>query len=132
MEKVKIKTCVNSGKMWKEKPIIEIVLEDGRKGSAFDTAFLGLPLNQEVEIDMKPGKEYNGVMQYYFNIPGQNHGAKKGGTFQKDWTLEKRRIALETSVSWCSAIVGSVSQLKTTDVINCANAFFEWLNQKSE
>lgn len=126
-EKVKIKSCINSGKMWKEKPIIEIVLEDGRKGSAFDTSFLGLPLNQEIEVDIKAGKEYNGVMQYYFNIPGQNQGNKKG-QFQKDCTLEKRRIALENSVNWCSSLSG----LKTTDVINCANAFFEWLNQKSE
>jgi len=122
MEKVKIKTCIDSGKKYQDKPIIEIELEDGRKGSAFDSLFLGLPKGQEIEIEIKPGKVYNNVQQYYFMIPGQ----KKEGKFSKDWTLEKRKISLECSITWCVSATG----LKTSDVISCASVFFEYLNRK--
>lgn len=124
MEKVKIKTCIDSGKKYQDKPIIEIVLEDGRKGSAFDSAFLGLPVGQEIEMDIKPAKDYNNEKRFYFNMPGQS---KSGGAkFQKDWTLEKRKISLENAVNWCT----SMSGLKTADVIACADAFYNYLNRK--
>jgi hypothetical protein len=123
MEKVKIKTCIDSGKKYQEKPIIEIVLEDGRKGSCFDTAFLGLPIGQEIEIDIKPAKDYNNEKRFYFNMPGQQ---KNGSKFpQKDWTFEKRKASLENSIEWCKG-----KDLKTKDVLECATVFFNYLNEK--
>ena len=122
MEKVKIKTCIDSGKKWNEKPIIEIELEDGRKGSAFDTLFLGLPIGQEIEVDMKR-KDYNNEERYIFNIPNQ----KSGGKFQKDWTLEKRKISLECAIT---AIKITDQQVKTENIIALAEKFYEYLNKK--
>jgi len=125
MEKVKIKTCIDTGKKTKkDTPIIEIELSDGRKGSAFDSLFLGLPLNQEIEIDIKPAPDYNNEKRFWFIMPGQQ---KSGGKFPaKDWTLEKRKISLECSITWCV----SKGNIETKDLISCADAFYNYLNRK--
>jgi non-canonical (house-cleaning) NTP pyrophosphatase len=124
-EKVKFTKIVNSGRKYKDKPIINIETSDGRTGSAFDEAFLGLKLNEEYEVDIKEGKEYEGEMQYYFNIP--NSGGNKKGFVQKDWTLEKRKISLECSIESIKLIGNNV----TSDaIIALADKFFNYLNQK--
>lgn len=125
MEKVKIKTCIDTGKKTKkDTPIIEITLEDGRKGSAFDSAFLGLPIGEEIEIDLKQAPDYNNEKRFWFNMPGQS---KSGGTkFQKDWTLEKRKISLECAITWCVSKTG----IETKGLIDCADAFYNYLNRK--
>ena len=125
MEKVKIKTCIDTGKKTKkDTPIIEIELEDGRKGSAFDSAFLGLPKGEEIEMDIKPGNVYQGVQQYWLNMPGQQ---KTGSKFpMKDYIFEKRKSSLEMSVAWCS----TKKDIETKDLILCADAFYNYLNRK--
>jgi hypothetical protein len=124
MEKVKIKTCIDKGTKTKDgNPVIEIELEDGRKGSAFDSLFLGLPLNQEVEFEIKPAKDYNNEKRFYFLLPGQN--TKKG--FQKDWSFEKRKISLECSIN---AIKSTGKEVQTKNILALADEFFEYLNKK--
>ncbi len=127
MEKVKIKTCIDTGKKTKDgNPVIEIELEDGRKGSAFDSLFLGLPINQDVEIEIKPTKDYNNEKRFYFLPPTQNAGSKKVFA-QKDWTLEKRKISLECSIS---AIKSTGKEVQTKNILALADEFFEYLNKK--
>jgi hypothetical protein len=124
MEKVKIKFSVDTGKKAKNgNPIINIELEDGRKGAAFDSSFLGLPLGQEVEIELKPAPDYEGEKRFWFSIPGQ----KKAGGFKKDWNLEKKRISLECAVS---AINKTDKQFSSDNIIELAKKFYSYLNEK--
>lgn len=122
-EKVKIKSCIDTGKKAKNgNPIINIELEDGRKGAAFDSSFLGLPQNQEIEMDIKSAPDYEGEKRYWFNTPGQKKKA-----FQKDWTLEKRRISLECSVN---AIKLTGKEVTSDNIIELSRKFYSYLNEK--
>ena len=124
MEKVKIIKCIKKDATTKDgKPIYEIELADGRKGAAFDSSFAGLPLNQDIDIDVVNAKDYNNEKRYIFNVPGQKSGGKYP---QKDWTFEKRRASLDLSIQWCKSKEG----LRTEDVINCASVFLNYLNPK--
>lgn len=116
-EKVKIETATNTGKKWNDKSIIEIKLVDGRTGSSFDEKIIEL-IGKETELDIKDGKEYNGVKQYYFNIPKE--GQQSGGFPKKDWSFEKRKTAL---------MAASASMEEAEGVIRRANIYLAFLNQ---
>lgn len=118
MEKIIIESAVNTGKKWQEKPIIEIKTRDGRVGSTFDERLLEF-IGKEVDLDIKEGKEYNGVKQYYFNLPKATNGSKFPA---KDYTFEKKRVALE-----CAVAGGMTSP---EDALKIADKYFNWLNTK--
>ena len=95
--------------------LYEVETESGKVGSAFDELAVG----SEVEVKEK---DYNGKPQYQFSKPKATKGFP-----QKDYTFEKKRVALECAVSF--------SQLKpdtkSTDVIKVAQYFFtEFLNKQ--
>lgn len=120
MEKVKIKSAVDSGKTTKKgQPVIKIELEDGRVGAGFDEKFKDLA-GKEVELDIKPASEYEGVKQHYFNFP------KEGGKFTpKDYTFDKRRVALECSVQMLLA-----GKIQSDKFVETRDNFFTYLNTK--
>lgn len=123
MEKVKIKSAIDSGKKTKkDQPIINIELEDGRCGAGFDEKFKDL-MGKEVELDIKEAGEYQGKKQHYFNFPKENTG---GGKFApKDYTFDKRRVAHETAVTMLvSGKIGNDKFNETRD------NFFTYLNTK--
>lgn len=125
-EKVKIKSCIDTGKKAKNgNPIINIELEDGRKGAAFDSLFLGLDLKSENEIEIKEAPDYEGQKRYYFHIPGKKSAS--GSKFSKDWTLEKRRISLECAIN---AINKTDKQFSSDNIIELSKKFFAYLNEK--
>lgn len=123
MEKVKVRTAVDSGRKTKEgKPVVNITLEDGRTGAGFDEKFLQMN-GQEVELDIKDAPDYNGEKRVWFNIPKEQ---KQAGKFPaKDWSFEKRKVALECAVS-----VHAGGVVLEDKVIDTANNFFTFLNQK--
>ena len=118
MEKVKIKSCVKSENA-KGTTYYKIEAEDGRVGMTYDD--LTSEIGNEIELDVKEGKLYNNILQYYFNKPKNSKGF-----FKKDYTFEKRKIALESAISYCSKNL----ELKTKDILECANKFYEFLNKK--
>jgi small nuclear ribonucleoprotein (snRNP)-like protein len=111
-EKVNIKSAV--GKPYNGKTIVTVELSDGRKGSSYDEAVLD-SIGKDIELDIKEGKEYQGVMQYYFNVP-----KVKGAFPKKDYTTDKRIGALNAA----SRLPG----LKSDEVILLANKYLTWLN----
>lgn len=116
METVTIKTAIDSGKKTKDgKPVVNIVLSDGRKGAGFDEKFLTLN-GQSVQVDIKEGKEWNGEKPLIFNLPSE----KKPGGFKP--FADKKTIALQ-----CAAQVfyGSGDAELT---IKCAEKFYSFLN----
>lgn len=119
MEKVKIKTVVDTGKVWKDKKIFAIELEDGRKGNTFEDASKWAG---EMELDIRDGKEYQGQKQLVFYLP-KTEGQKAGFT-KKDWSYEKRRASLEFALKIHDSVAVSV-----TDVISTAEKLFEYLNK---
>jgi len=121
MEKCIIKTCVK--KETQKGTYYTIELSDDRKGLSSDD--LTGKIGQETELEVKQGKEYQGVMQYYFNLPKADKPAN--GKFPaKDWTYEKRRYALENAVNFCR----DRKELTSANTIDLANKFFEFLNTK--
>lgn len=121
MEKVKIKSVIDSGKKWNDKPIIQIELEDGRKGSSFESE--ALSWKGEIELEIKEGKEYNGQKQFIFNSIKPNFNKFP----QKDWSFEKRKESLAKAIEF--AKVSDVKQ-KSSDILTVAKAFFNYLNEK--
>jgi hypothetical protein len=123
MEKVIIKTCVK--KETQKGVFYTIELSDGRKG--ISSTDLTSQMGMEAELDVKDGTPYNGVMQYYFNLPKAQGQSNGGGKFPaKDWSFEKRRSALENAVNHCN----KNTALTTAQVLECATKFFEFLNTK--
>jgi hypothetical protein len=120
-EKVTIKTIIDTGKKYQDKAIINIELQDGRKGSAFDSTFMSFKPDQEIEIDVAPAKDYNGEKRYYFNLPKSDN---KKGFPVKDYAFEKRKTALECAVN--------TSQGKHTasEILVVAETYFKFLNTK--
>lgn len=121
MEKVIIKTCVK--KETTNGAFYTIELSDGRKGISSEdlTAKLGM----EAELDIKEGKPYNGVMQYYFNLPKEQ---KQGGKFpQKDWTFNKRQSSLELAVA---SIKLTDQKVSTENILALSERYYEYLNKK--
>jgi hypothetical protein len=120
MEKVIIKTCVK--KETAKGVFYTIELSDGRKGISSED--LTSKIGMETELEVKDGKPYENVMQYYFNSPKtQNQGGKFPA---KDWSYEKRRSSLENAVNHCS----KKPELTTDQVLQVASKFYEYLNQK--
>lgn len=124
METVKVKTAIDSGKKYNDKPIVNIELEDGRKGAGFDAKFLEYN-GKEVELEIKEGKEYNGQKQYIFNLPKEKTAQAAGKFPAKDWTFEKRKAALE-----CAVNVHAGGMVDDNKVLATANNFLTFLNQK--
>jgi hypothetical protein len=124
MEKIKIRTAVDSGRKTKDgKPVIEITLEDGRSGSGFDEKLLSLN-GQEVELEVKEAPDYNGQKRHWINLP-KPANQQQGKFPAKDWSFEKRKVALECAVS-----VHAGGVVLEDKVIATANNFFTFLNHK--
>jgi hypothetical protein len=122
MEKCYIKTCIK--KETQKGVFYTVELIDGRKGISSDD--LTTKLGMEVELDVKEGKPYDGVMQYYFNLPkSQAAGASKFP--QKDWSYEKRRASLENAIS---AIKLTGKEVTSVNIIALSNEFYNYLNTK--
>jgi len=121
LEKVKIASAIE--KEYNNKKYLTITLADGRTGSSSDVE-LKDKLNIEIELDVKPAKEYNGVQQYYFNIPKETHG---GGKFPaKNYAFEKRRVALECATE---LIKGTDNLSRDDDTLKFAESFYQFLNK---
>lgn len=108
-------------KEWQGKTFINIIANDSEgvlyNGSSTEKSLLE-KIGQEVELDVKDsGKTFNNQKQWYFNFPKEQ---KAGGFPKKDYTFEKRRVALE-----CASRTGKDFQ----SVIKLANDYFAWLNQ---
>jgi len=126
MEKVKIKSAVSTGKKWQDKDIVNVTLEDGRSGSCMDTRILG-DIGKELEMEVKPGKEYKGVAQYYFNYPKAASGNGKGGGFAgKNWAKENRVVALQCATN---SIIRLKEAASSDDIIKLAEKYETWLNR---
>lgn len=123
-EKVIVKSA--KPKVWKDKTFYEMELEDGRVGSSSDAKIMEY-VGKEVEVEIKPGKEYKGVPHYYFNLPGQANGNGKKSFAPKDYTADKRMNALTNAVNSVKQIEGKIT---TGAVIALADKYFEWLNTK--
>ena len=119
MEKVKVKSStikkqgVKDNKAW---TIYEVTLEDGRKGDSFNEMKEG----QEYEIEVKANSnpQYNPS----FIIPKEQ---KKGGFAPRDYTFDKRRVALECAVSMANNKLIALDKLTET-----RDKFFAYLNEK--
>ena len=122
MEKVKVKSVkvkkegVKNGKAWK---IYEVQLEDGRTGDSFNEFKEG----EEVEIEIKP----NANAQYAPNFKrvDASGGTKKGFGAPKDYTFEKKRVALE-----CAVALINGGHIKIDQLESCRDRFFTYLNEK--
>ncbi len=126
MEKVKINQVVDSGKVFgdERKPLFNIQLSDGRIGMSTDPKFNDFQ-GQEIEIDIRHGKEYNGVKPVYFNLPNNLRTDHKPSGITKDWTLQKRITAIE-----CATRVHAGGVVDPAEIITTADSFFDWLNKK--
>ena len=121
METVIIKTCVRKdtqkGTFW------TIELSDGRKGISKED--LSKKMGMQVELDVKEGKEYQGEMQYYFNLPNSD---KPAGKFPaKDWAFNKRESSLKCAIDSIKLTNQAVS---SENIIALAEKYFTYLNQK--
>ena len=118
MEKVRVKTSIvkkqgeKSGKKW---TIYEVILEDGRKGDSFDEMKEG----QEYEIEIKA----NSNPQYNPSFIVAKE--QKKGFAPRDYTFDKRRVALECAVSMANNKLIALDKLTET-----RDKFFTYLNEK--
>lgn len=120
MEKVLIKSCVKTDRQTKEGKAIYTVQADDKQCTSFGDDFSS-DIMTEVEVEIKEGKEYQGVKQWYISKP-------KAKGFQKfpakDWTLDKRKHALQCAVEFAKG-----KDVKSADVLKVADLFFDYLNQ---
>ena len=119
MEKVKIKSCVKS-ETAKGITYYKIEVEDGRVGMTYDD--LTGEIGNEIELDVKEGKLYNNILQYYFNKPKNSKGF-----FKKDYIFEKRNSSLEKAIE-TAKLAGKIFTSK--EIIEVANLYYEFLNKK--
>jgi len=119
MEKVKVKSSLikkqgekNDGTKW---TIWEITLEDGRKGDSFNEMKVG----QEYEIEIKP----NSNPQYNPSFVVAKE--QKKGFATRDYTFDKKRVALECAVSMANNKLIALDKLNET-----RDKFFAYLNEK--
>lgn len=118
MEKVKVKSSTikkqgeKNGKKW---TIYEVTLEDGRKGDCFDEMVAG----QEYEIEIKA----NSNPQY--NPSFALVKEQKKGFAPRDYTFDKKRVALECAVSMTVNKAIPLEKLAET-----RDKFFAYLNEK--
>lgn len=121
-EKVKIKTA--TARDWQGKTFYNIELEDGRTGSSRDKKVLE-DIGKEVELEIKPAKEYNGKQQYYFDYPKEG---KKGGFAGagKNWKNEFRMEALKCATT---SIAGFREAPTSDEILKLAEKYELWLNR---
>jgi hypothetical protein len=123
MEKVKIKSVVDVGRLTKDgNPIISVELEDGRKC----TAFVADALNWqgEMELEVKEGKLVGDVQYYNVFIPKQ----KTQKSFApKDYTFEKRSASLELAIK--TADLAS-NPMRSAEILAVAETYFQYLNKR--
>ena len=118
MEKVKIKSCVKS-ETAKGITYYKIEVEDGRAGMTYDD--LTDEIGKEIELDVKEGKLYNNILQYYFDKP------KGKDFFKKDYTFEKRKESLEKAIETAKI---SKKTLTSKEIIDVANLYYKYLTKK--
>ena len=121
-EKCIIKTCVK--KETAKGTFYTIELLDGRKGSSFDD--LTGKMGMEIELEVKDAKEFEGVMQYYFNLPKTSGQVSKFTT--KDYTFDKRRSSYELALKTADLL--EVKLKKSEDIYPIAERIFEYLNKR--
>jgi len=124
MEKVNVKSVINSGRKWQDKDIFTVELEDGRKCSCFDS--LCLQWTGEMELEVKEGKEYQGVKQYSISTgvkPQQGNGKFP----PRDYTYDKRNSSLSHAIA---AIKLTDQKVSTDNILSLAESFFNYLNKK--
>ncbi len=102
------KTGEKNGKTW---TISTITTEDGNTYDTFDT----LEVGKEYEGEAKPNPPYTDN----FSLT-----RKSGGFPKKDYTFEKRRVALE-----CATSLMASGMIKGEHLIATRDKFFEYLNQ---
>lgn len=118
MEKVKVTSSIvkksgeKNGKKW---TIYEVTLSDGRKGDSFDEMKEG----QEYEIEVKP----NSNPQYNPSFIVAKE--QKKGFAPRDYTFDKRRVALECAISLINSKLIGLDKLTET-----RDKFFAYLNEK--
>ena len=122
MEKVIIKSVVDTGKKYKDNSIIKVELEDGRKGSAFTAD--ALKWAGEMELEVKEGREYEGQKQYIFNAQKQQQSSKFP---VKDYTFDKRNASLTAAIN---SIKLTEQKVASENIIALAEKYFTYLNQK--
>lgn len=120
-EKVIPKVIADSGKKWQDKIIYNVELVDGRKGSCFDPNVMKLTIGVETELDVKEGKEYNGVKQYIFNLPKQGSGK---GFAPRNPAPDHRAAALTNAVNLVIAGKITLEQLVAT-----RDKFFSYISE---
>ena len=125
MEKVKIKTVLDIGKKWQDKSIFSVELEDGRKGSSFESDALNW--KGEIELEIKEGKEFDKYKNYIFSHPKSD---QKNNKFQKDYIFEKRKESLEAALKYVSIPSKMGDKITSKEVIDAAEFFFTYLNKK--
>lgn len=109
----------------KGKTLYKVRTADGRTGMSSDnlTEFIAKP----TELMVKPGNEYKGVQQYYFNLPKENGAAGKKPFPVKDYTSDKRMNALTNAVNSINIVGKTVT---SENIIALAEKYFTWLNTK--
>lgn len=114
MEKIKVVSCTHkksgesNGKSW---TIYEVETDDGRKLDTFVDLEQG---EHEGVIEKNPNPAYNDK----FKVPQK----KKG--FNKDYTFEKRRVALE-----CASLLVANGKVEMVNLVECRDKFFNYLNE---
>jgi hypothetical protein len=123
MEKVNVKSVINSGRKWQDKDIFTVELTDGRKCSCFDSTCL--TWSGEMELEVKEGKEYQGVKQW--SIQTGNKPQQAGKFPPRDFTYDKRNSSLNHAIA---AIKLTDQKVSTDNILSLAESFFNYLNKK--
>lgn len=113
-------------KEYKGKTFYNVRTADGRAGSSNDAKLLEM-VGKQVELEIKPAKMYNGVQQYYFNLPGENGAGGKKSFPAKDYTSDKRMNALTNAVASINIVGKTVT---SENILALADKYFTWLNTK--
>lgn len=124
MEKVNVKSVINSGRKYQDKDIFTVELADGRKPSCFDSTCLNW--SGEMELEVKEGKEYNGVKQLYIST-GTKPQQANGKFPPRDYTYDKRNSSLSHAIG---AIKLTDQKVSTDNILSLAESFFNYLNKK--
>ena len=122
-----ITSCVDTGKTTKDgKKIYTVGTGIDKTCTSFGVDFNEF-IGNDTEVDIKDGKEFQGQMQYYIYLPkAAGSPASGGGKFApKDWTFEKRKLALTLAVEVLKTKEGK----SATDIKGLADSFLTWLKE---
>ncbi len=123
MEKVKIKTAVDSGKKTKDgNPMISIELEDGRKCTAYTADAINW--TGEMELEIRPGQKINDVQYYNLFI---SQPRMKNQFPQRDYTFEKRNASLQRAIE-TAALTSKATNSK--EILSVTEKYFQYLNAR--